>query len=972
MKLRGKFILAFLFCGLTPLMISTYFNHYVAKRGMRSIVDNANIALDEAAKGQLQALIDAKQAQLQDFTETMRSEALTFASVRLLDMSVDTMGPSLSRFREEHGISDDDVARFREELRAYYTATFKPEFEEHNEGKEPDINSYLDALSPDTIALQHRFFVEKDIPVDLEPEQLPPPDVEGKRGRGRGTPPPPPMPMDFATSFGRLETLLSQATDRLGYYDLLVADADTGYILYTAQRGIEFGANLKSGPLVSTALGACYRAVMESDSPETIVFSDFAPYFPAYNQASSFLGVPLYRKEKRIGAVIFRLNLEHLNRIMSVRAGLGEQGAMMLIGPDHLLRSDLPGDESQQWNVRSSFLRPDNSRINFNTPDGELLQRVFSQGKEGTVVLRDFRGPREVLAAYTPIDILGARWALVAMMRTDIAFNSIEKMRATAERAQVTMFGAGDILANVAIVVLCIVAYVFARRIARPLRNTVDILKDMAQGEGDRTRRLAVYGRDEVGELASAFNEFMDKLEGVYVRLQREVAERKQAQIEIQNREVYFKTLIENAPDVIMILNPDFTPSYVSPSYERNFGFSMDELLNSPRLAYLHPDDHEMLVKKMEDALQNPGKAYVLEFRAMHKNGEWRWVQAFGSNQFDDGVVNGIVINMRDITDMKQAEIIMREYNNTLEREVAERTLELQKKTDDLKQAIDNLNATQDQLVLNEKMASLGALTAGIAHEIKNPLNFVNNFADLSGELVHELRQEVQKLRDTPDLADFDEILDLLKDIEGNVKKILEHGRRADSIVRSMLLHSRGVSGQRSEVDVNKLLDEYVHLTYHGMRAQDNTFNIEFDLNYDESIGNIEIVPQDVSRVFLNIINNACYATAERMRRKEPGYKPLLSVRTADQGDKVEIRIRDNGTGIPEEIQRDIFNPFFTTKPAGKGTGLGLSISYDIVVKEHHGELSYESKVGEYTEFIITLPKRMAPEPAAVPTAAKE
>lgn len=248
----------------------------------------------------------------------------------------------------------------------------------------------------------------------------------------------------------------------------------------------------------------------------------------------------------------------------------------------------------------------------------------------------------------------------------------------------------------------------------------------------------------------------------------------------------------------------------------------------------------------------------------------------------------------------------------------------------------------------------------------------MNNFADLSGELVHELRQEVQKLRDTPEQADFDEILELLKDIEGNVKKILEHGRRADSIVRSMLLHSRGVSGQRSEVDVNKLLDEYVHLTYHGMRAQDNTFNIEFDLHYDESIGNIEIVPQDVSRVFLNIINNACYATAERMRRKEPGYKPLLSVRTADLGDRVEIRIRDNGTGIPEEIRRDIFNPFFTTKPAGKGTGLGLSISYDIVVKEHHGELSYDSKEGEYTEFIITLPKRMAPEPTAIPTAAKE
>jgi len=546
----------------------------------------------------------------------------------------------------------------------------------------------------------------------------------------------------------------------------------------------------------------------------------------------------------------------------------------------------------------------------------------------------------------------------VAMIRTDEAFAPIERMRQKAEDSRGNLGLTSDILANAALVTLFFVAVFFARRISLPLSNSVEILKDMAQGEGDRTRRLAVYGRDEIGQLASAFNEFMDKIEGVYLRLQREVSERKLAQIEIQKREAYFKALIENAPDVIMIVNPDLSTAYVSPSYERTLGYTLDELRTRPPLDYIHPEDHDQLQTMLQSGIDHPGQPVALELRFLHKDGEWRWVQAIGTSQLEDGVVNGIVINMRDITERKRAELIMREYNQTLEREVAERTMQLMTKTEDLAKALDNLNATQDQLILNEKMASLGSLTAGIAHEIKNPLNFVNNFADLSTELVEELRQEIDKLCETPNLVVSNEIGELLDDIQGNVKKILEHGRRADSIVRSMLLHSRGVSGQRGQTDVNKLLDEYVHLTYHGMRAQDNTFNIEFDLHYDENVGDIEMVPQDISRVFLNILNNACYATLQRSKA-ERGYKPKLTVRTQDKGDQVEIRIRDNGTGIPESIRRDIFNPFFTTKPAGQGTGLGLSISYDIVVKEHHGEITCESEPGVYTEFIILLPKTM-------------
>lgn len=966
MKLRGKFILAFLFCGLTPLLLSTAFGHYIARRAVSNIVENARVALEDTAKDRLLALIAAKQAQLDDFVDTTRSEALTFASVRLLPLSIAAMGPGFEAYRSANQITDEDIAWQRKALHEYYAATFKPEFMEQNEGKEPAIAEYVDGLNRDAVAIQYRFFVEKNIPEAVDPPAMPRPEPpQGPRPKGPRPkdPPPkqpgPPIQMDYAQGFAQLDSLLSQATDRLGYYDLLLVDGETGSVIYTANRGIDFGANLKSGPLADTTLGACFRGVMESESPETAVFADFAPYFPAYGQASSFLGAPIYNDKHRIGAVIFRLNLDHLNRIMSARAGLGERGAMMLIGPDRLLRSDVPGDESAQWNVRNAFMRPENSKISFYTPGGELLDGVLKRNVSGCEVLKDFRDQESVLVAYSPIDIMGATWALVAMIRTDEAFASVAKMRRTADNFMNGMVWAGDLLANAAIVCLIVVAYIFARRISRPLGNTVEILKDMAQGEGDRTRRLAVYGRDEVGELAQAFNEFMDKLEGVYLRLQREVAERKHAQTEIQKREAYFKALIENAPDVIMIVNPDFSTSYISPSYERTFGYTLEELKTQPPLDFVHPEDHAMLQERMQQAIAETKAPEAVEFRVRRKDGGWRWVEAFGSNQLDDGAVNGVVINMRDITDRKHTEQIMRDYNVTLEREVMERTIELQRKTDDLAKALDNLNATQDQLILNEKMASLGALTAGIAHEIKNPLNFVNNFADLTTELVEELNEEIAKLR-AGDTGAQEDVSALLHDIEGNVKKILEHGRRADSIVRSMLLHSRGVSGQRGETDINKLLDEYVHLTYHGMRALDNTFNIDFDLVYDENIGQVQIVPQDISRVFLNILNNACYATNERARRQREGYKPKLTVRTKDLGDRVEIRIRDNGTGIPEDIQQNVFNPFFTTKPAGKGTGLGLSISYDIIVKEHQGEISYESKPDEYTEFLIILPKRMS------------
>ena len=274
-----------------------------------------------------------------------------------------------------------------------------------------------------------------------------------------------------------------------------------------------------------------------------------------------------------------------------------------------------------------------------------------------------------------------------------------------------------------------------------------------------------------------------------------------------------------------------------------------------------------------------------------------------------------------------------------------------------LNELLDDLKSTQEKLVTQSKLAALGALTAGIAHEIKNPLNFVNNFAELMGDLVKELREEFDRHQDKLAAPDREIITELLDTLKENAGKIDQHGKRADRIVRSMLEHSRGKSGERHPTDINAMLEEDINLAYHGMRAQDSTFNIKFEIELDPNAGVLDVVPQDISRVFLNVINNGCYAAHRRKMEEEGTFTPVLSVRSRVAAGRLEIRIRDNGMGIPEAIREKLFTPFFTTKPAGQGTGLGLSISYDIIVHGHGGEMSFESVEGEYAEFIISLPK---------------
>jgi signal transduction histidine kinase len=270
----------------------------------------------------------------------------------------------------------------------------------------------------------------------------------------------------------------------------------------------------------------------------------------------------------------------------------------------------------------------------------------------------------------------------------------------------------------------------------------------------------------------------------------------------------------------------------------------------------------------------------------------------------------------------------------------------------ELETTLSDLKATQSQLIQSEKMASLGELTAGIAHEIQNPLNFVNNFSEVNNELIEELKSEKSK----PENERNNELEgELLNDISQNLEKINHHGKRADAIVKGMLQHSRSSSGVKEPADINALADEYLRLAYHGLRAKDKSFNATLKTGYDESIGNINIVPQDIGRAVLNLITNAFYAVTEKKKQQPEGYEPTVSVSTKKEGNKVVISVKDNGNGVPQKVLDKIFQPFFTTKPTGQGTGLGLSLSYDII-KAHSGELSVETKEGEGSTFKIILP----------------
>jgi signal transduction histidine kinase len=282
---------------------------------------------------------------------------------------------------------------------------------------------------------------------------------------------------------------------------------------------------------------------------------------------------------------------------------------------------------------------------------------------------------------------------------------------------------------------------------------------------------------------------------------------------------------------------------------------------------------------------------------------------------------------------------------------------EVRERTRELSQSLDDLRAAQDRLVQTEKLASLGQLTAGIAHEIKNPLNFVNNFSALSAELTDELNDTLKAAALNEKLRE--EVAELTRLLKENLEKVVQHGKRADSIVKNMLLHSREGSREQRSADINALVDESLNLAYHGARAEKSGFEITLQRDFDVGAGTADLFPQEISRALLNLISNGFYAaTKRRTENGAAGFEPTVLATTRNLGSSVEIRIRDNGTGIPAEVKDKMFNPFFTTKPAGEGTGLGLSMTHDIIVKQHGGRIDVATEVGQFTEFTIVLPRR--------------
>ena len=463
--------------------------------------------------------------------------------------------------------------------------------------------------------------------------------------------------------------------------------------------------------------------------------------------------------------------------------------------------------------------------------------------------------------------------------------------------------------------------------------------------QGDLKSPLPQGGTDEIGRMAEALRVFQAAAIEIKETNLREIREAR-TRLSEAIASISEGFALYDADDKLIVCNDRYKELFASLSDVMVPGTAFESIARATVERGLVTDAEgrrESWLKERLDQHRAPAGTHI------QQRSDGRWIQVSERKTANGGVV----AIYADITELKQRERDLEAARDAAAE--ASRTME---------EAYRELKVTQANLIHSEKMASLGQLTAGIAHEIKNPLNFVNNFAGVSAELLDELRGTLGPALGGLKLETRGEAEGLIEMLNSNLSKIVEHGRRADGIVKSMLLHSRGVAGERQNVNLNSLIDEALNLAYHGARAQDQNFNITLERDLDSNLGPLEVVPQDLMRVFLNLFTNGFYATKKRREAAYAGegYQPVLRVTTRNIGDQVQVRVRDNGIGVSPDVQAKMFTPFFTTKPTGQGTGLGLSISYDIVVQQHGGTIAVDGRLNEFTEFVIRLPRKRVPD----------
>jgi signal transduction histidine kinase len=679
-------------------------------------------------------------------------------------------------------------------------------------------------------------------------------------------------------------------------------------------------------------------------------------YGPVYfrRESEPYMTLSLAGTRKDAGVSIAEVNLKLIRDVVS-QIKVGEGGQAYVVGAQGRL-----------------IAHPDISLVLRNTDMSKLVQVQAAQARGADATPDSLQGAlniqgQEVLTASAPIAPLG--WTMFVELPVKEAYASLYQ---ALQRLAILLLAAS---------IFAVLAGIFlARRMVVPIQA---LRAGAARiGSGDFAQRISIQTGDELEGLADQFNDMGARLQESYADLEQKVEQRTaelseslQQQtatadvLKVISRSTFdlqtvLQTLVESAARLCDADKATITRQKDGQFYRtESVGFS-DEFMDHVKNLPVQPNPGsasgrallEGHIVHIPDVLADP----EYTFDEAKRWGDFRTI--LGVPMLREGAPIGVLaltrVEVRPFT-QKQIDLVTTFADQAAIAIENVRLFEqVQERTRELSQSLEDLQTAQDRLIQTEKLASLGQLTAGIAHEIKNPLNFVNNFSALSTELIDELNDLLKTTAlDDKTREELDELTHLLK---GNLEKVVQHGKRADSIVKNMLLHSREGSGEHRPADINAIVEESLNLAYHGARAEKPGFNITLKRNLDPAAGMIDAYPQEITRVFLNLISNGFYAATKRKEASDDAFEPSLSATTKDLGSKVEIRIRDNGTGIPQEVRERMFNPFFTTKPAGEGTGLGLSMSHDIVVKQHGGKIDVTTEPGSFTEFIITLPRRAA------------